>query len=117
MREIYTSTFDFFSDWVHEVKTAVMVTEPKDIEQALEVALDVQKMLERGLIDDRKFLHDYTTIDDDNNYCMLNNVDFPIELSVVSIIKYGAKHLIELLIGMLNENKDAKISRMLIEPK
>lgn len=114
----YIASFDFLSDWVSECKTEVMVAEKEDIEKALVVAMDAQLMLERGIINDKGFLRDYTTITSDDKHFQLNSIDFPIQFSVASTLKYEAKYLLIILISELNKELDSpNVIKIVINPK
>ena len=103
--------YDIFSEPLE-----VLVAEPHDIEQAFKVINDACSMYERGLIDDKKFLQGYTTKTENNLYFRLNEVEFPIEFSVASMMKYGGKDLLKKLIDVLEKNQDG-IIRLRVEPK
>ena len=117
MKESTITHFDILSDWLEKSKQKVMVTEPQDIEKALYIAKDTYMMYERGLINDKEFLRQYTTISENGLFFEIDKVDFPIVLSVASIMKYGGKDLLKRLILMLEENKNSKIIRIKLEPK
>ena len=109
-------TEKLYEDNIFNDPIEVSVAEPHDIEQAFKVINDAHFMYERGLIDDKEFLHSYTTITEDNLYFRLNEVKFPIDFSVASMMKYGGKHLLKKLIDVLEKNQDG-IIRLRVEPK
>ena len=109
-------TEKLYEDNIFNDPIEVLVAEPHDIEQAFKVINDAYFMYERGLIDDRKFLHGYTTITEDNLYFRLNEVKFPIDFSVASMMKYGGKDLLKRLIDLLKKNED-EIIWVRVEPE
>ena len=109
-------TEKLYEDNIFNDPIEVSVAEPHDIEQAFKVINDACSMYERGLIDDKKFLQGYTTKTENNLYFRLNEVEFPIEFSVASMMKYGGKDLLKRLIDLLKKNED-EIIWVRVEPE
>lgn len=115
LKEVYEREIEGYT--FKRIEKKIMVTEPHDIEKALKVLEDAKIMLEQESVNDRDFLNKYTTITKDNLYFQLNKVQFPILFPLASMMKYGAKDLVNRLLESLKERVNEELIIVVVEPE